>query len=88
MKKNIIIALLLVVAVVSIVFSLYQKSQADLCIERAIGLQKAAEANEDQFKLKENEALQQLALANSQLAETLLQLQIAQEELNKIKRSK
>jgi uncharacterized membrane protein len=88
MKKNIIIALLSGISVLFLTFSLYQKSQADISTERAVKLQKEAGELLHQSKMKEYEAQQQLVRTNSELAITIQQLQIAQDELKKIKGSR
>jgi len=75
--------LLVVIASLSIIFSIYQKSQADISTERAVKLQRDYEECHDQSKKKEYEVQQQLAMTNSQLATVIQQLQTAQEELKK-----
>lgn len=74
MKKNIIIALLAGISVLFLAFSLYQKSQADTCTERAVLMQINAEKMLMESEIKSERALQQLATMNSQLADVIQQL--------------
>jgi hypothetical protein len=88
MKKNMIIGLLCIVAAMSLLYNFYLKDQSDRLLGMLVENQRTAEEMHAQSTIKMEEAVQQLALTNSQLAETMRQLQIAQEELNKIKRPK
>jgi predicted negative regulator of RcsB-dependent stress response len=77
-KKNIIIGVLSGISVLFLTFSLYQKSQADTCMERSVLMQTNAEKMLMESEIKNERALQQLATTNSQLAGVIQQLQIAQ----------
>lgn len=88
MKKNIIIVLLSVLLILSIAFGYYQKTEADkfeaLAIENGKIAREASINAEKQMKLAE----EQRAMAVMSMAEAVKQREIAQENLEKMKRAK
>ena len=88
MNKNIIIALLSVLLILSIAFGFYQKTEAGkfeaLAIENEKMAREAAINAEEQMKLAERHR----AMAMMSMAEAVKQREIAQEKLEKMKHAK
>jgi Tfp pilus assembly protein PilO len=83
MKKNLVIALLAVVSILSLFYGFYQKNEADRFHTMAQEMQMQAEQQQQIAKQAYMEAVQQRQFADANRVEAEHQRQIAEERLRK-----